>query len=165
MVQVVEVFVEGGKVFFGLFFGLVIGLFGFNVKQVVDEINKVIKEFEGMQVFVKIIVEDFKKKIFCIEVGILLMSQFIKKEFGILKGLSEVGYIFVGNFIMEQVIKIVKMKIDQMFVLNFKVVVKEVIGIVFSMGVIVEGKDFREVQREIDEGVYDEFFVKVEEVQ
>lgn len=32
-----------------------------------------------------------------------------------------------------------------MFVLNFKVVVKEVIGIVFSMGVIVEGKDFREV--------------------
>ncbi len=66
---------------------------------------------------------------------------------------------------MEQVIKIAKMKIDQMLSPNLKAAAKEVIGTALSMGVTVEGKDPREVQKEIDEGVYDELFAKAEEAQ
>ncbi len=66
---------------------------------------------------------------------------------------------------MEQVIKIAKMKIDQMLAPNLKAAAKEVIGTALSMGVTVEGKDPREVQKEIDEGVYDELFAKAEEAQ
>ena len=39
---------------------------------------------------------------------------------------------------------------------------KEILGSCVSMGVTVEGKDPREVQREIDEGKYDEIFEKEE---
>lgn len=85
MAQVVEVLVEGGKASPGPPLGPAIGPLGLNVKQVVDEINKATKEFEGMQVPVKIIVEDPKKKTFRIEVGIPPTSQLIKKELGIPK--------------------------------------------------------------------------------
>ncbi|WP_457741820.1 50S ribosomal protein L11 [Thermococcus sp.] len=163
MPQVVEVLVEGGKATPGPPLGPAIGPLGLNVKQVVDEINKATKEFEGMQVPVKIIVEDPKKKIFRIEVGIPPTSQLIKKELGIPKGSSEAGHTPVGNLTMEQVIKIAKMKIDQMLSPTLKAAAKEVIGTALSMGVTVEGKDPREVQREIDEGLYDEIFEKAEE--
>jgi large subunit ribosomal protein L11 len=40
---------------------------------------------------------------------------------------------------------------------------KEMLGTCVSMGVTVEGKDPREVQKEIDEGSYEEIFGKSEE--
>jgi large subunit ribosomal protein L11 len=165
MPQVVEVLVEGGKATPGPPLGPAIGPLGLNVKQVVDEINRATKEFEGMQVPVKVIVEDPKKKTFRIEVGIPPTSQLIKKELGIPKGSSEPVHSPVGNLTMEQVIKIAKMKIEQMLAPNLKAAAKEVIGTALSMGVTVEGKDPREVQREIDQGIYDELFAKAEEAE
>ncbi|QDA30969.1 50S ribosomal protein L11 [Thermococcus indicus] len=163
MAQVVEVLVEGGKASPGPPLGPAIGPLGLNVKQVVDEINKATKDFEGMQVPVKIIVTDPKKKTFEIEVGVPPVSQLIKKEIGAPKGSSEPGNSPVGNLTMEQVIRIAKAKVDQMLAADLKAAAKEVIGTALSMGVTVEGKDPREVQREIDEGVYDEIFANAEE--
>jgi large subunit ribosomal protein L11 len=165
MAQVVEVLVEGGKASPGPPLGPAIGPLGLNVKQVVDEINKATKDFEGMQVPVKIIVTDPKKKTFEIEVGIPPVSQLIKKELGIAKGSSEAGHTTVGDLSMDAVIRIAKAKIDQMLAPNIKAASKEVIGTALSLGVRVEGKDPREVQKEIDEGVYDELFAKAEEAE
>jgi len=158
MPQVVEVLVEGGKASPGPPLGPAIGPLGLNVKQVVDEINKATKEFEGMQVPVKIIVTDPKKRTFTIEVGIPPVSQLIKKELGIAKGSSEAGHTAVGDLSMEAVVRVARAKIDQMLAPDLKAAAKEVIGTALSMGVTVEGKDPREVQREIDEGKYDELF-------
>ncbi|NJF25480.1 50S ribosomal protein L11 [Thermococcus sp. Bubb.Bath] len=165
MAQVVEVLVEGGKASPGPPLGPAIGPLGLNVKQVVDEINKATKDFEGMQVPVKIIVTDPKKKTFEIEVGIPPVSQLIKKELGIAKGSSEAGHTVVGDLSMDAVIRIAKAKIDQMLAPNIKAASKEVIGTALSLGVTVEGKDPREVQKEINEGVYDELFAKAEEAE
>ncbi|ASI99834.1 50S ribosomal protein L11 [Thermococcus celer] len=162
MPQVVEVLVEGGKASPGPPLGPAIGPLGLNVKQVVDEINKATKDFAGMQVPVKIIVTDPKKKTFEIEVGVPPVSQLIKKELGVPKGSSEPVHSPVGNLTMEQVIRIAKAKADQMLAADLKAAAKEVIGTALSMGVTVEGKDPREVQKEIDEGVYDEIFAKEE---
>ncbi|WP_297069025.1 50S ribosomal protein L11 [Thermococcus sp.] len=163
MPQVVEVLVEGGKASPGPPLGPAIGPLGLNVKQVVDEINKATKGFEGMQVPVKILVTDPKKKTFEIEVGVPPVSQLIKKEIGAPKGASEPGHSLVGNLTMEQVVRIAKAKVEQMLASDLKTATKEVIGTALSMGVTVEGKDPREVQHEIDEGVYDEVFTGVEE--
>jgi len=165
MAQVVEVLVEGGKASPGPPLGPAIGPLGLNVKQVVDEINKATKDFEGMQVPVKIIVTDPKKKTFEIEVGIPPVSQLIKKEIGVAKGSSEAGHTAVGDLTMDAVIRIAKAKIDQMLAPDIKAASKEVIGTALSLGVTVEGKDPREVQKEIDEGVYDELFAKAEEAE
>jgi large subunit ribosomal protein L11 len=45
---------------------------------------------------------------------------------------------------------------------TFKLAAKEVLGSCVSMGVTVDGKDPREVQKGIDEGLYDEMFSKSE---
>jgi large subunit ribosomal protein L11 len=159
--QVAEVLVEGGKATPGPPLGPAIGPLGLNVKQVVDRINEATKDFVGMQVPVKIIVDPVTRQ-FEIEVGTPPVSQLIKKELGLEKGSSEPVRTIVGNLTMEQVIKIARAKKQQMLAADLKAAAKEVIGTALSMGVTVEGKDPREVQKEIDEGVYDEVFAKAE---
>lgn len=159
--QIVEVLVEGGKATPGPPLGPAIGPLGLNVKQVVDRINEATKDFAGLQVPVKIIVDPVTRQ-FEIEVGTPPVSQLIKKELGLEKGSSEATRNIVGNLTMEQVLKIAKAKKQQMLAADLKAAAKEVIGTALSMGVTVEGKDPREVQKEIDEGIYDEVFAKAE---
>ncbi|KPU63162.1 50S ribosomal protein L11 [Thermococcus sp. EP1] len=159
--QIVEVLVEGGKATPGPPLGPAIGPLGLNVKQVVDRINEATKDFAGMQVPVKIIVDPVTRQ-FEIEVGTPPVSQLIKKELGLEKGSDEPTRNIVGNLTMEQVIKIARAKKQQMLAADLKAAAKEVIGTALSMGVTIEGKDPREVQKEIDEGIYDEVFAKEE---
>jgi len=63
---------------------------------------------------------------------------------------------------MQQVMRIAKVKSAELLAKNLKAGVKEVLGSCLSMGVTVEDKDPREVQREIDEGKHDSLFEKEE---
>ncbi len=150
MPREVEVLVPGGKATPGPPLGPVIGPLGLNVKQVVDKINEATKEFDGLSVPVKIIVHDDRS--FEIVVGVPPTSALIKKELGIEKGSSKTGREFVADLKLEQVIKIAKMKKPEMLSYTMKAAVKEVLGTCVSMGVTVEGKHPKEVQKEIDEG-------------
>ena len=155
--EVVEVLVTGGRATAGPPLGPAIGPLGVNVMQVVKEINEKTKDYEGMQVPVKVIV-DTETRQFEIEVGIPPTTALIKKELGIETAAHEPRHEVVGNLTLEQVIKIAKMKMDSMLSYTLKNAVKEVLGTCGSMGVTVEGKDPKEVQKEIDAGVYDEYF-------
>jgi len=149
--RVVEVLVTGGKATPGPPLGPVIGPLGLNVKQVVDAINEATKEYDGLSVPVKIIVKDDRS--FDIEVGIPPTTALIKRELKLEKGSSQTGKQFVGDLTMDQVIKIAKIKKDEMLSYTLKAAVKEVLGTCISMGVTVEGKHPKDVQREIDEGL------------
>uniref|UniRef100_A0A7C4S5K0 Large ribosomal subunit protein uL11 n=1 Tax=Geoglobus ahangari TaxID=113653 RepID=A0A7C4S5K0_9EURY len=151
MPRVVEVLVPGGKATPGPPLGPAIGPLGLNVKQVVDEINKVTKDFDGLPVPVKIIVKE--DRTFEIEVGVPPVSALIKKELGIEKGSKATGKEFVGNLTLDQVIKIAKTKHKQMLSYDLKSAVLEVLGTAVSMGITVEGKHPKEVQKEIKEGL------------
>ncbi|EHP84392.1 50S ribosomal protein L11 [Methanotorris formicicus] len=155
-VEVVEVLVTGGKATAGPPLGPAIGPLGVNVMQVVNAINEKTKAYEGMQVPVKVKV-DTEKRTFEIEVGIPPTSALIKKELGVEKGAHEPKHEVVGNLTMDQVVKIAKMKYDGMLSYTLKNAVKEVLGTCVSMGVNVEGKHPKEVQKLVDEGVYDEY--------
>jgi len=150
MPREVEVLVPGGKATPGPPLGPVIGPLGLNVKQVVDKINEATKEFDGLSVPVKIIVHDDRS--FEIEVGVPPTSALIKKELGIEKGSSKTGREFVADLKIDQVVKIAKMKKPEMLSYTMKAAVKEVLGTCVSMGVSVEGKHPKDVQKEIDEG-------------
>ena len=82
------------------------------------------------------------------------MSQLIKKELGLEKASTVPSKEMVGNIAIEQVIKIAKMKQDTMFINNLKSAIKTVIGSCNSMGVLVEGKNSLEINKELDEGKY-----------
>ncbi|MBQ4415273.1 MAG: 50S ribosomal protein L11, partial [Methanomicrobium sp.] len=95
MGEVVEVLVPGGKATAGPPLGPALGPLGINVKAVVDEINKKTAEFNGMQVPVKVEVDD--KKQFTISVGVPPATSLIIKECGLEKGSGEPNTNKVGN--------------------------------------------------------------------
>ncbi len=151
---VVEALVEGGKATAGPPLGPALGPLKLNIGEVVKAINEKTRDFAGMQVPVKVIVDTATKE-FRIEVGSPPTSALIKKELGLDKGGQDQKN-KVGNLTMDQAVKIARMKRDNMLAQSLKAAVKEVLGTAVSMGVTVEGKDPRDVQKEIDEGKWDD---------
>jgi large subunit ribosomal protein L11 len=84
-------------------------------------------------------------------------------ELKIEKGSGTPNTAKVGDLTMEQVVRIAKIKRPELLAQTLKGAAKEMLGTCISMGVTVEGKDPREVQKEIDEGSYEELFGKGEE--
>ncbi|MBN2067830.1 MAG: 50S ribosomal protein L11 [Candidatus Diapherotrites archaeon] len=150
----VSVLVEGGKASAGAPLGPALGPLGVNIGQVVAQINEKTKAFSGMKVPVKVDV-DASTKTFTISVGSPPTSALIKKEIGIDKGAANPAKDVAGNISMEQVLKVVSMKIDNLASYKVKSAAKEVIGVCDSMGITVDGKKPRAVHREIEAGAYD----------
>jgi large subunit ribosomal protein L11 len=109
-----------------------------------------------MQVPVKVIVDD--KKNVTLEVGIPPASALVLIEAGVEKGSSGEGT--VGNITVAQAIKIAKMKRQSSLSYELKNTVKEVLGTCVSMGVTVDEKPAKDVQKAIDAGEYADLFTE-----
>lgn len=153
MVEKLEVLVDGGKATPGPPLGPALGPMGVNVIQVVSAINEKTKAFMGMKVPVTLLV-DPKTKAFEIKVGTPPTSALILKEIKIEKGSESPKGTKVGNLTVEQVQKIAEMKKDSMLGKDKKSRFKEVVGTCVSMGVTVDGKDPKVVEKEVDSGGY-----------
>jgi large subunit ribosomal protein L11 len=158
MADVVEVLVPGGKATAGPPIGPALGPLGINVKAVVDEINKRTANFNGMQVPVRIDVDE--KKGFTITVGVPPTTALIKKEVNIEKGSPEPNVKIVGDLPMEAAVRIARMKANDMLSYDLKHTVKEVVGTCVSLGVNVDGRRPKEILAAIDAGTYDAVLVK-----
>lgn len=152
--RVVKALVEGGKASPKPPLGPQLSQLKLDIGKVIAEINEKTKDFAGMQVPVEIIVNEDKS--FEIRVGTPPVSSLVKKELGIEKLAKEPGKEFVGDLKFEQIVKITKMKMDSLGTRDMKKAVKQILGSLVSMGVSVEGKHPKEVQKEIDEGKWDE---------
>ncbi|MEM3442456.1 MAG: 50S ribosomal protein L11 [Candidatus Bathyarchaeia archaeon] len=159
--KVVELLVSGGQATAGPPLGPALGPLGVNVMMVVNKINELTKNYAGMKVPVKVSVDPETKQ-FEVSVGTPTTSALIVSELKIEKGSGTPSTQKVGNLTLEQVIRIAKVKRVELLARNLKAAVKEILGSCVSMGVTVEGKDPREVQKEIDQGVHDEVFKKSE---
>jgi large subunit ribosomal protein L11 len=158
----VELLVNGGQANAGPPLGPALGPLGVNTMTVVTKINELTKDYAGMKVPVKVAV-DVEDKTFEVTVGTPTASALIVSELKIEKGSGTPNTEKVGNLSMEQVVRVAKMKRPQLLSQTLKSAAKEMLGTCVSMGVTVEGKDPREVQREIDEGSYEDLFNKPEE--
>ena len=157
--ETVEILIDGGKATPGPPLGPAIGPLGINMMQVVEQINQKTADFDGMKVPVKIIV-DIGTKQFEIKVGTPPTTALIMDELKIEKGFQNPGQDKVADLNVEQALKIAKMKFDALLSNDYKNAAKEVIGTCVSMGITVEGKDPREVQRDIDQGIYDDKLIQ-----
>jgi len=159
--HIVETLVVGGKATPGPPLGPALGPTGVNLGQVIQKINELTKQFEGLKVPVKVIV-DKKTREFEIEVGTpptpALILVELKKEKGSGNPKSET----IGNISMEAVIRIAKAKLKDMNTIDLKSAVKTVTGTALSMGVTIENKSPKEIQKEIDDGVWDSVIKKYE---
>ena len=157
--KVVELLVNGGQANAGPPLGPAVGPLGVNVMAIVNMINELTKDYSGMKVPVKVIVDPDNKQ-FEVTVGTPTASVLIVSELKIEKGSGTPSTQKVGNLTIDQVIRIAKMKRPELLSKTLKGATKEILGVCVSMGVTAEGKDPREVQRDIDEGKYDETLSK-----
>ncbi len=153
--QTVQALVEGGKATAAPPLGPQLGPLGVNIGQIVAEINKKTASFSGMQVPVKIKV-DSDTKAFEISIGTPPASGLIKKEANLEKGSGKAKHEMVADILIEQVIKIAKMKETATLGKSLKEKVKEIIGTCQSMGILVEGKPAKETIIDVDAGMFDE---------
>lgn len=159
--KVVELLVGGGQATAGPPLGPALGPLGVNVVAIVNKINELTKDYSGMKVPVKVTVDPETKE-FEVSVGTPTTAALIVSELKIEKGSGTPNTQKVGNLTLEQIIRIAKVKRPKLLAKTLKAAVKEVLGSCVSIGVTVEGKDPRELQREIDEGKHDEIFSKSE---
>jgi large subunit ribosomal protein L11 len=152
--QTIETLVPGGKATASPPLGPALGPLGVNIGQVVSEINKKTSAFNGMQVPVKVTV-DTDTKDFDISIGTPPASALVLKEAGIQKGSGNPKADKVADVLIEQIIKVAKMKEGNLLGKTLKEKVKEIIGTCNSMGILVEGKPAVEAIKEVNDGKYD----------
>jgi large subunit ribosomal protein L11 len=123
----------------------------------VNKINELTKDYAGMKVPVRISV-DTEDKTFEVSIGTPTASALIVSELKIEKGSGTPNTAKVGDLSMEQIVRIAKIKRPELLAQTLKSAAKEMLGTCVSIGVTIEGKDPREVQKEIDAGKYENLF-------
>ncbi len=142
--------------------GPTLGPLGVNILAVVNKINELTKDYAGMKVPVKVEVDPDTKE-FEVSVGTPTSSALIVKTLQVEKGSGTPNIEKIGNLTMEEVIRISKLKRSEHLASTLMNAAKEILGTCVSLGATVEDKDPREVQKEIDEGKYDEIFSKAQD--
>ncbi|MBE0519597.1 50S ribosomal protein L11 [Candidatus Bathyarchaeota archaeon] len=160
--KAVNLLVSGGQATAGPPLGPALGPLGVNVLEIVNKINELTRDYAGMKVPVKVTVDPETKE-FDVSIGTPTTSALIVRELKIEKGSGTPNTEKVGNLTMEQVVRISKLKRPEFLAKTLKAAAKEILGSCVSMGVTVEGKDPREVQKEIDEDKYNELSNKSEQ--
>jgi large subunit ribosomal protein L11 len=153
--QTVDSLIEGGKASAAPPLGPALGPLGVNIGEIVAAINEKTKDFKGMQVPIKVVV-DTDTKAFEISVGTPPASQLIKSEANVKKGSGNPLADKVADLKIEQIIKIAKMKEDALLGTTPKARAKEIIGTCNSMGILVEGVPAIDAGKLVDEGKFDE---------
>jgi large subunit ribosomal protein L11 len=155
--KTIELIVAGGQATAGPPLGPALGPLGLNIMAVVTKINELTHDYAGMKVPVKVNVNP-EDKTFEVTVGVPTSSALLVSELKIEKGSGTPNSVKAGDAKIEQIVRIAKIKRPELLARTLKGAAKEIIGTCVSVGVTVEGKDPREVQKEVDEGKYDDMF-------
>ncbi len=154
MEKTISALIEGGKATAGPPIGPALGPMGINAGKVVAEINEKTKDFAGTTVPVKIIVNPATKD-YKIEIGTPSVAALIKKEMAIEKGSGKALEEKIGDIAIDQLIKVSRSKKDALLSRTPKAALKEVVGTCVTLGVTIDGKEPKEMIKEIDKGLFD----------
>jgi len=157
--DVIETLVDGGKATPGPALAPRLSMMKVNIQEVFKKINDKTKDYGGMKVPVKIII-DKKTKAVEIEVGTPPVASLIKKEAGIeLAKITEeektAGKTSAGDISFDKIVKVAKMVQENLLASDLKAAVKQIIGTANSMPMTIDGKKAKDVIKEINEGKYD----------
>ncbi|MFW6040340.1 MAG: 50S ribosomal protein L11 [Thermoplasmatota archaeon] len=155
--ETIEALVDAGEVTAGPPLGPQLGPLGVNIMEIVNAINEETQRFKGMKVPIKLTV-DTESGDFDVRVGTPPTSALILEKVGVDKGSGQPHTSKVADLSVNEAKEIAEMKNEDLLGKDIKMKTKEIIGTCVSMGITVDEKDPREVQRLIDKGEYDEVF-------
>ncbi|MEK6850339.1 MAG: 50S ribosomal protein L11 [Nanoarchaeota archaeon] len=151
--MIIKLIVDGGDMKPGPAVAQQIGPLGINLGKVISDVNTATLGFKGTKVPVEIDV-DSKTKDYKIKVFSPPVAELIKKEIGVEKGSGLAGGYQVGNVAFERVIEIAKTKRNSLLAKDLKSAIKLVVGTCVSLGVLIDNKHAKEIEKDIDSGVY-----------
>ena len=152
--MIIKLIVDGGDMKVGPAIAQQVGPLGINLGKLTADVNKETAGFKGIKVPVEIDA-DAKTKIYKIKVFSPPVAELIKKELGLEKGSGDAGKIKVGNIALERIIDIAKTKMPNLLAKDLRASVKLVVGTCIALGVLIDNKPAKEIERDIDAGVYD----------
>jgi large subunit ribosomal protein L11 len=149
----VKLIVDGGAMAPGPTVAQALGPAGINIGKVISDVNVATAGFKGMKVPVELDV-NIKTKTYEIKVSSPPVSELIKKELGLEKGSGEAQRLKVGNISIERIISVAKTKMPSLLAKDLKSAVKLIVGTCVSLGVLVDNKEAKDVEKDIDAGKY-----------
>lgn len=150
----IRLLIEGGNMKPGPALSQKVGPLGLNMGEIIQKVNDATKDFKGMKVPVELDVDATTKE-FDVKVSSPPVSELLKKELGIEKGSGEQEKLRAANASIEQIILIAKTKFPNLLCKDLKAAVKTIVGSCVSLGLLIENKTSKEIEKEIDEGKYD----------
>src|SRR3989338_2116851 len=149
----VKLIIDVGKMQPGPAVAQQLGPMGINLGKVISDINTATEGFSGMKVPVEIDA-DAKTKSFTIKVFSPPVAELLKKEAGIEKGSGVPNNNKVGNLAFETILLIAKTKKADLLCKDLKSSIKTIVGSCVSLGLLIDNKDPKEIEKEIDSGNY-----------
>ncbi len=153
--------VQGGKASPSPPLGPSISQYGLDVNEVINKINELTKKFEGLEVTVNIHVNTDTKE-YRIEVKSPTTTSLLLKLAGASGPSGDPAHQKVGNVSLEDIVKIAIMKKSDLTAKSLKAAVKTILSSAATIGVTVDGKEPRDIIKEIENGVHDELLLKYE---
>jgi large subunit ribosomal protein L11 len=150
----VKLIVEGGKMQPGPAVSQQLGPMGVNLGKVISDVNEATSSFKGIKVPVELDVNP-QTRGFTIKVFSPPVSELVKKEIGIEKGSGQPNTIKVGNLPIETLISVAKTKMPSLLAKDMKAALKLIVGTCVSLGVLIDNKEAKEIEIEIESGNYE----------
>ncbi|MEK6928212.1 MAG: 50S ribosomal protein L11 [Nanoarchaeota archaeon] len=149
----VKLIVEGGAMKPGPAVSQQLGPMGINLGKVISDVNTATNGFAGMNVPVEIDV-DPKTKNYVIKVFSPSMASLIKKDLGLESGSGASGTTKAGNIAFERLVHIAKTKMPSLLAKDLKAAIKMAVGSCVSLGILIDNKEAKDIEKDIDSGVY-----------
>jgi len=135
---------------------------GLDPQQVAEELNRKTARLKGFEVSARIYVYPRSREYY-IEVVPPNITDLLLKKANAKAPSGDPIHQKIGNLSIEDIIHVAIGKKSELLTLDLKKAVKTVLGTARAIGLTVEGKDPKEVTREVEQGVYDEVFAKYQE--
>ncbi|KAL3679995.1 hypothetical protein R1sor_022951 [Riccia sorocarpa] len=152
--QLVEVYVRvtGGEVGAASSLAPKIGPLGLSPKKIGEDIAKeTAKDWKGLRVTVKLAVQNRQAKVSVVPSAAALVIKALKEPERDRKKVKNIKH--SGNISLDDVIEIAKIMQPRSMAKALAGTVKEILGTCVSVGCTVDGKDPKDLQTEIDEGL------------
>lgn len=160
-IKILKIQIKGGEAKPEPPLGPAISDAGLNAAEVVDRINKITEKYRGHTLTVKLII-DLDSKNYDIQLELPTTTSLLLNTAKVSEPSGDPMHKKIGDISFEDVVKIAVLKRLELTAKSLKGAVKSVLGSARSIGLTVNGKDPKEVLREVDQGIYDDILKKYE---
>lgn len=160
--KIIKVQVKGGEAKPEPPLGPAIADAGLNVTEVIENINKLTEKYKGYTVTVKVII-DLDTKSYNINVELPTTTSLLLSIAGASEPSGDPAHKKIGNVGFEDIVRAAILKKSDLTAKTLKAAIKSILGSAKSVGLTVDGKDPKEVSKEVDQGLYDEIIRRYED--